>query len=101
MVVALVAATWASPAAVHAQAEVVVQVRTPDGKPAEGKVTLVPRGEGRRHECTTQGGTCRMTGVPGGSYEVHLAPAEGAAPPPRKAMIPPSGKATLIVSTGG
>jgi hypothetical protein len=90
---------WPLPAA--AQATVVVQVRTPDGEPAEGKVTLVPKGEGQRHQCTTREGKCSMEGVPGGSYEVRLEPADGKAPPPRKVMIPPSGKATLIVSTAG
>jgi hypothetical protein len=41
-----------------------------------------------------------MTGVAGGNYEVRVAPAAGAAPKPRSAMIPPEGTAQLIVSTG-
>jgi hypothetical protein len=88
-----------TPGTAHAEAVVVVKVRTPAGKAAEGRVTLVPRGDGERHSCTTKGGTCRMEGVPGGSYEVRLDPAEGQAPSPRRVMIPPSGEATLIVST--
>lgn len=84
-----------------AQATVQVQVRTPDGKVANGKVVLEGRGEERRYSCTTREGKCSIEGVPGGRYEVRLEPRSGEAPPPRKVMIPPSGEVTLIVSTGG
>lgn len=98
--VAAMAAVMLLPAApVVAQARVVVQVRTPEGQPAEGRVTLIPTGEGKRHGCKTEAGKCSMEGVAGGSYKVHLDPAEGDPPPPRKVMIPPAGKATLIVAT--
>lgn len=85
----------------RAEAVVVVQVRTPDGEVANGKVTLERRGDERRYSCTTEEGNCRITGVPGGRYQVLLEPEEGESPPPRNVMIPPSGKVTLIVSTGG
>ncbi len=83
-----------------ADALVVVKLRDSDGKPAEGKVTLVPVGKGEKHSCKTSEGTCRISGVPGGSYKVTVKPASGTPPPSRKAMIPPSGKVELFVSTG-
>lgn len=84
----------------QAQASVHVQVRTPNGKSADGKVILEGHAGGHRYSCTTAAGACRIDGVPGGSYEVRLQPKKGHAPPPREVMIPPSGEVTLIVSTG-
>ncbi|RLB57355.1 MAG: hypothetical protein DRJ42_00655 [Deltaproteobacteria bacterium] len=93
----LVAAVlWASVA--FAEALVVVQLRGEN--PTDGEVTLTPRrGEGS-YSCHTEEGTCRINGVPGGSYSVRFQPDEGEAPSPTTAMIPPSGTATLHVATG-
>ncbi|MFW6050589.1 MAG: carboxypeptidase-like regulatory domain-containing protein [Myxococcota bacterium] len=90
---------WAS--AARADAVVEVQVRSPDGDPAEGVVTLQAKDGSRRYRCTTDQGRCRIEGVPGGRYEVRLKPHDGEAPPARQVMIPPSGKVKLIVSTKG
>jgi hypothetical protein len=85
-----------------ADALVVVSLRGSDGKPVEGSVTLTAvSGKGEPRSCHTQQGTCRIAGVPGGLYTVTVKPASGSPPPPRKAMIPPSGKVDLFVSTGG
>ncbi|HJL00175.1 MAG TPA: hypothetical protein RMH85_10510 [Polyangiaceae bacterium LLY-WYZ-15_(1-7)] len=83
-----------------ADALVVVEVRTPEGEPADGRVTLAPRsGEGQTYSCTTQGGTCRMDAVAGGMYVVRFAPRSGEAPAPRNVVIPPDGRVTLRVAT--
>lgn len=82
-----------------AAALVVVEVRTPEGEPADGTVTLTPKGGGESHSCTTEGGKCKIDGVEGGRYEVSLDPNKGEAPPSRTVMIPPSGRVSLIVST--
>ena len=81
-----------------ADAEVSVELRDAEGKPAEGDVSLVDAKGATRASCTTRGGKCEMTGVPGGSYTVKVAPKKGAPPKPRKVMIPPAGKVSLIVS---
>lgn len=92
----LAVALWASVAL--AEALVVVQLR--GDNPQDGEVTLTARrGEGT-YSCHTEGGTCRINGVPGGSYSVRFQPDEGEAPAPTTAMIPPSGTATLHVATG-
>lgn len=88
-------------ATARADATVVVEVRSPDGEPSDGVVTLVGQGTEHRYSCTTEKGSCKMDEVAGGRYEVRFEPEEGEAPPPRKAMIPPSGRVTLIVSTRG
>lgn len=85
----------AAPDVAFADALVVVQVR---GN-AEGRVTLTARSGGATFSCQTQQGTCRVDGVPGGSYTVHFAPTQGAAPPPTQAMIPPTGTVTLHVAS--
>lgn len=83
-----------------AEALVVVQVRTPDNEPANGRVVLRARnGEGPEHSCTTTDGECRIDAVPGGRYVVHFEPTEGEAPAPQSAMIPPQGRVTLRVSS--
>ena len=87
---------WSSVA--FADALVVVQLRGDD--PPEGRVTLTARqGEGT-FSCQTEGGTCRIDGVPGGSYSVRFRPDEGPAAAATQAMIPPSGTVTLHVATG-
>ncbi|MFW6087124.1 MAG: hypothetical protein ACODAG_07970 [Myxococcota bacterium] len=88
-------------ATAQADATVVVEVRASEGEPPDGEVTLVGQGSEHRYSCTTEDGACEMDGVAGGRYEVRFEPEEGEAPPPRKAMIPPSGRVTLIVSTRG
>jgi hypothetical protein len=85
----------------HADALVVVEVRSPEGEPKEGQVTLAPVGDGETHGCETREGRCRIEGVPGGRYRVTLDPKEGEPPPPKTVMIPPSGRVSLIVSTEG
>ncbi len=82
-----------------ADAVVVVHVRDPQAHPAEGRITLTPKGGGASHSCTTHAGTCRIAGVPGGQYQATLVPTHGTAPPARTVMIPPSGTVTLIVSS--
>lgn len=83
-----------------ADALVSVQVRNSQGQPADGRVTLTARAGGATFGCATQGGSCRIDGVPGGQYTVTLAPTGGAEPPPpRTVMIPPSGTVSLIVAT--
>jgi len=79
-----------------ADALVVVRVQG-EGAP-DGQVTLTARNGGQTYTCTTEERTCRMNGVPGGSYRVEFAPVQGEAPAPRTAMIPPSGTVTLVVS---
>lgn len=95
----LVALTLGTAATAFADALVVVEVRTPAGEPAEGTVVLAPVGEGATRRCTTSAGTCQLENVPGGRYTVTVEPREGEAPAPRKVVIPPSGRVSLIVST--
>ncbi len=90
----------AVPSIAFAEALVIVQVRTPDNEPADGRVVLRSRsGEGPEHSCTTTDGECRIDAVPGGRYVVHFEPAAGEAPEPQNAMIPPQGRVTLRVSS--
>jgi hypothetical protein len=90
----LVLSLWTATAL--ADALVVVRVQG-EGAP-EGRVTLTARRGGRTYSCETEEHTCRINGVPGGSYRVEFAPSEGETPPPRTAMIPPAGTVTLVVS---
>ena len=85
-----------------AMADAVVQVRlvSRSGQPVEGTVTVSPAAGGS-FSCRTQGGTCTIPHVPGGRATVTVAPVQGAAPPPRPVMIPPSGNVSLIVNTPG
>jgi len=83
-----------------AEARVAVELKDAAGKPADGEVSLHQKTGEKVAACKTTAGKCEMAGVPGGNYEVRVAPAKGAAPKPRSAMIPPEGTATLIVSTG-
>ena len=88
------------PSLAAADALVVVEVRTPDNQPADGRVILRSRsGEGPEHSCTTTNGQCRIDAVPGGRYIVRFEPAGGPPPPPQSAMIPPEGRVTLRVSS--
>jgi len=81
-----------------ADAEVTVQLRDAAGKPADGDVSLVDKAGAVKASCSTTAGKCQMSGVAGGSYTVKVAPKKGKPPKPRKVMIPPSGKVSLIVS---
>lgn len=91
---------WLCAHGAAAQAEVIVKVRDKGGQPADGLVELKSADGETVAACATKAGSCRLSGVAGGSYAVHLTPREGAAPKPTKAMIPPQGKVTLIVNTG-
>lgn len=82
-----------------AQSRVVVEVRTPAGEVADGRVTLEPEGGGKSFSCTTRRGQCTLEGVPGGRYIAKLEPNQGEAPAPRRVMIPPSGEVTVHVPT--
>lgn len=81
-----------------ADAEVTVELRDADGGAADGDVTLVDKQGAVKASCTTAEGKCQMSGVAGGSYMVKVVPKQGKPPKPRKVMIPPSGKVSLIVS---
>ena len=87
----------------HARADalVVVQLRNAAGSPADGKVILETADGKHVADCSTAGGTCEMSGVPGGSYKARVEPKTGKAPKPRTVMIPPTGKVSLIVNTEG
>ncbi|MGD8860309.1 MAG: hypothetical protein PVI30_09860 [Myxococcales bacterium] len=89
--------------AVQAQSQgatVNVRLKDHDGKPAAGEVSLKTAKGETVASCEAVAGRCEMTGVPGGSYRVHVKPTEGEPPKPTSAMIPPEGEVTLHVSTG-
>lgn len=92
------AAILLSAAVALADALVLVKVRGEGA--SDGRVTLTPVADdgGDPRSCVTEDGECRIDGVPGGSYRVEFEPDQGDAPPPRTAMIPPSGTVTLFVS---
>lgn len=96
---ALVAAVWLVAAGARADAVVEVQVRDAAGEPAEGEVVLESLEGKRVAGCTTVKGLCSLGNVPGGSYRVKVAPVAGKAPRPKRVMVPPEGKVTLIVNT--
>jgi hypothetical protein len=84
----------------RAEALVAVQLKDAHGKSADGTVTLLdPQGKPIA-SCQAHGGSCEMKNVPGGKYSVTVKPAQGEGPKPRKVMIPPSGKVTLVVTSG-
>ena len=83
-----------------AEATVSVELKDAKGASADGEVSLYTKAGERVASCTTQAGRCEMSAVPGGMYEARVAPKKGAAPKPHSVMIPPSGTAKLIVSTG-
>jgi len=75
-----------------------VEVRANAGT-VDGTVTLTAGG--RSFTCHTHGGSCAITGVPGGPAQASFAPdGGGAAPPPRTVMIAPSGDTQLVLSAG-
>ena len=80
-----------------ASADAVIQVRVTDaaGRPTEGRVTLT--GQAGTHRCTTTAGRCTLR-ARGGSYRITLAPARGAAPPPRTVAVPASGTIALTAA---
>jgi hypothetical protein len=90
---------FGAPSALHAEATVSVTVKDKDGQPADGKVTLTGADGKEVGHCTTDKGRCEIGGVPGGMHTVTVAPEKGAAPKPRKVMIPPTGKVALVVSS--
>jgi hypothetical protein len=74
----------------------VVEVKRPDGSPADGVVQLT-RGD-TKLRCTTSKGRCEIKGVDGGSYSVEFEQAGRPVGKPRSVMIPPSGEVKLIVA---
>lgn len=88
------------PSPAYADAVVTVQLKDPQGQPAEGKVMLSGSDGKPVASCSTQSGRCEMHAVPGGSFTVSVEPVKGNAPKPRKVMIPPSGNVSLMVATG-
>lgn len=91
-------AALAVPLTALADATVRVELRGPDGKPAEGTVVLSH--DGKRHTCETEGGKCAMPGVAGGLYTVSVEQKGKESPKAREVMIPPSGEVSLIVRGG-
>lgn len=89
-----------TPRAAFADATVTVSLKDPQGQPAEGKVMLSDTTGKVVATCSAHAGQCEMQKVPGGFYTVTVEPTKGAAPKPRKVMIPPSGKVALVVATG-
>lgn len=83
-----------------AEALVAVQLKDARGQPADGTVILTDRDGKQVASCEARKGSCEMSGVAGGSYTVSVKPAKGEAPKPRKVMIPPAGKVTLVVTSG-
>ena len=85
---------------VRAEALVAVQLKDAHGKSADGTVTLLDAEGKPVATCEARKGACEMKNVPGGKYSVTVKPAHGEGPKPRKVMIPPSGKVTLVVTSG-
>ncbi len=83
-----------------ADALVTVQLKDAQGAPADGKVELSDAAGKVIASCEAHGGQCELKNVPGGFLTVTVQPAKGAAPKPRKVMIPPTGKVSLVVATG-
>lgn len=80
-----------------AEATVVVELKRPDGSPAEGAVQLT-KGEAK-HRCTTDtSGRCTIAGVAGGIYTVSVAQVGKPGPKEKTVVIPPSGEVKLIVN---
>ena len=86
-----------STAEVSADAVVHVKVRSADNKPVDGRVEL--SGPGGTFTCTTSQGSCTMRAVPGGRYLAVFKPSRGSATAPKKVMIPPDGKADLLIAS--
>lgn len=87
------------PLAAAAQASVTAEVREANGAPAEGRVTLTADQGGGAYTCETRGGSCSISGVPGGRYVLRFDPRIGGEPPAaRVVVIPPGGAVTLRVS---
>ena len=81
---------------VKADAVVHVKVRSADNKPVDGRVEL--SGGGGSFTCTTSQGSCTMRSVPGGRYVAVFRPKSGSATAPKQVMIPPDGKADLLIA---
>jgi hypothetical protein len=83
-----------------ADASVSVTLKGKDGQPVDGKVILSATAGAVLGTCMTEAGRCEIGGVPGGNHVVTVEPKQGAAPKPRKVMIPPTGKVSLVVTSG-
>src|SRR5262245_13571976 len=79
-----------------ADALVAVTLKDAGGRPADGTVILLDAGGKAVASCEARGGSCEMHNVAGGSYTVTVKPAAGDPPKPRKVMIPPTGRVTLV-----
>ena len=93
----VVLGTWGT---ARADALVAVQLKDPQGQSADGTVSLVDAEGKTVASCEARQGACEMKNVAGGKYSVTVKPVKGDAPKPRKVLIPPSGKVTLVVTSG-
>ncbi|HKU40958.1 MAG TPA: hypothetical protein VJR89_22505 [Polyangiales bacterium] len=84
----------------RADALVAVQLKDAHGRSADGTVTLLDAEGKPVASCEARGGSCEMKNVAGGKYWVTVKPVSGEEPKARKVMIPPSGKVTLVVTSG-
>lgn len=81
-----------------AQAQVVIQVRTASGAPAEATVTLSREGA-PPYRCRTSGGSCRLSNVTPGMYVATAQPlGEGAPPVPRNVPVVAGGEVTISLT---
>ena len=97
---ALALTAWGfAPRDARAQALVAVQLKDPNGQSADGTVMLLDGSGKTVASCEARQGSCEMKNVAGGSYTVTVKPAQGDPPKPRKVMIPPNGKVTLVVTS--
>src|SRR5262245_35933961 len=94
------AGVFAAAQTARADALVAVQLKDTHGRSADGTVTLLDAEGKPVASCEARGGSCEMKNVAGGKYSVTVKPASGEEPRPRKVMIPPSGKVTLVVTSG-
>jgi hypothetical protein len=96
----VMACVWLGASVASADATVSVTLKGKDGKPTDGKVILSAADGRVLGTCTTEAGRCEMGGVPGGHHVVTVEPNTGSAPKPRRVMIPPAGKVSLVVTSG-
>jgi hypothetical protein len=88
--------TLATTTRAYADASVIVELKRPDGAPADGVVRLT-KGD-TKLECTTQKGRCQLSGVAGGTYNVEVVQSDKPPARSKRVMIPPAGEVKLIVA---
>ena len=86
-------------ATARADALVAVQLKDARGVLTDGVVTLLDAEGKPVASCEARQGTCEMKNVAGGNYSVTVQTSAGEGPKPRKVMIPPSGRVTLVVTS--